>query len=433
MDHETPQGAHQDQASRSGLALKELKDTLDTRRSSKFEIRLQLLGMRAHRNQRALDRWTLAYAKIRVGQHVNRLAKAQTLRYEHWIYHEALLSHEELDRWLDLAVHSLQVRVDSLILHLGNPIILARRRVERAEDPQLEAPIDRFQHMHSPGTEWDMGPLIGQGLTIYPSWRYLAFDKLNVPLSNYAVTGEICVDLELHAVRFDLVRFNKRSVKALVASPAQEQARYEVGLWTMANEAQMTRWAPIINGAAAFRLEIPPEFAKCYLRDRSTSSVIDVAGSEFSRLDQNQPTRFNANRVRELIQQGESQTVEFKQSAIGMRPENLTKSLLGFANTNDGYILFGVNDDATIAGLESPEVVKQTRKLVLDAATRCRPAIRVAVSTVKLDNRTVLAVRVPHIRRLHSGPNDNVVIYIRVHATTRSASSSEIEELVAVL
>jgi len=53
----------------------------------------------------------------------------------------------------------------------------------------------------------------------------------------------------------------------------------------------------------------------------------------------------NQKQLKELIEQGESQELDFKRT-----PENIGKDICGFANTNDGIILVGVSDKGDVIG-----------------------------------------------------------------------------------
>jgi hypothetical protein len=55
-----------------------------------------------------------------------------------------------------------------------------------------------------------------------------------------------------------------------------------------------------------------------------------------------------------LIQQGESQTVEFKSSVPP--PEAIARNLVAFANSDGGILLLGVGDDGRILGLTDEQV-----------------------------------------------------------------------------
>jgi predicted HTH transcriptional regulator len=55
--------------------------------------------------------------------------------------------------------------------------------------------------------------------------------------------------------------------------------------------------------------------------------------------------------VLRLIEEGEGFEVEFKRKVS--TPEKIARALIAFANTRGGYILFGVDDDGSIIGVES--------------------------------------------------------------------------------
>ena len=54
------------------------------------------------------------------------------------------------------------------------------------------------------------------------------------------------------------------------------------------------------------------------------------------------------NNIKEILQNGESETVEFKHN-FG---SHVITSINAFANTKGGKVLVGINDDGTIAGIK---------------------------------------------------------------------------------
>lgn len=58
-------------------------------------------------------------------------------------------------------------------------------------------------------------------------------------------------------------------------------------------------------------------------------------------------------RAKQLVAQGESQTIEFKRKVA--HPDKIVKELVAFANTSGGYLFIGVDDDGSIPGLKFPE------------------------------------------------------------------------------
>ena len=57
------------------------------------------------------------------------------------------------------------------------------------------------------------------------------------------------------------------------------------------------------------------------------------------------------DKLKELILAGESSTIEFKRKFT--TPEKIAKEISAFANTLGGYLIFGVEDDRKITGVES--------------------------------------------------------------------------------
>ena len=92
-----------------------------------------------------------------------------------------------------------------------------------------------------------------------------------------------------------------------------------------------------------------------------------------------------------MIQSGEGLTVEFKRCFSSF--EKVAKEILAFANTRGGYILFGVDDDKSIYGIESE---KSDIELINEAALKyCEPPIQVKYSIVDIDRKEILVVEVP--------------------------------------
>ena len=65
----------------------------------------------------------------------------------------------------------------------------------------------------------------------------------------------------------------------------------------------------------------------------------------------------------ELIEEGENIHGEFKRKFSS--PQKIAKEMMAFANTKGGYILFGIDDDKEIVGVESE---KSEAELIKDAA-----------------------------------------------------------------
>lgn len=98
-----------------------------------------------------------------------------------------------------------------------------------------------------------------------------------------------------------------------------------------------------------------------------------------------------AKDVLHLIEEGEGFDIEFKRKVS--TPEKIARTLIALANTKGGTILFGVDDDGSIIGVESE---KSEADLIHEAGTAyCDPAIRPAIDYVPFDGKDVIVATVP--------------------------------------
>jgi predicted HTH transcriptional regulator len=139
--------------------------------------------------------------------------------------------------------------------------------------------------------------------------------------------------------------------------------------------------------------------------------------------------------VNRLIEQGEGFTVEFKRKVS--TPEKIARALIAFANTKGGAILFGVDDDGSIVGVESE---KSETDLILQAGTVfCEPEIIPEIDIVPFSGKDVIVATVaesedkPHyFAGASNGPQENgegTRVFIRVNDKTVMASKEVVKIL----
>jgi predicted HTH transcriptional regulator len=140
--------------------------------------------------------------------------------------------------------------------------------------------------------------------------------------------------------------------------------------------------------------------------------------------------------VNRLIEEGEGFEIEFKRKVS--TPEKIARALIAFANTKGGHILFGVDDDGSIVGVESE---KSEVDLIYEAGTQfCVPEILPSIDIVAFNGEDVIVATVeespqkPHYFAGDSGNGhpdaaDGTRVYIRVNDKTVMAS----KEVVRIL
>lgn len=91
-----------------------------------------------------------------------------------------------------------------------------------------------------------------------------------------------------------------------------------------------------------------------------------------------------------MIKSGEGLCVEFKRHFSSY--EKVAKEIIAFANTRGGFILFGVDDDKSIYGIESE---KTDIELINDAALKySEPPIKIKLSSFDINHKEILVVEV---------------------------------------
>ncbi|WP_436661615.1 RNA-binding domain-containing protein [Acinetobacter sp. P1(2025)] len=125
----------------------------------------------------------------------------------------------------------------------------------------------------------------------------------------------------------------------------------------------------------------------------------------------------------EIIANGENSGIEFKRDDI--RPEQFAKEVVAMANFQGGRVLFGVEDDGTISGIQRPDLEEWVMNVF---QSKIHPMILPFYEEVKLeDGKTVavvsfpIGISKPYVLR-HSGKEE---IYIRVGTTSRLATREQ--------
>ncbi|MBE5073335.1 putative DNA binding domain-containing protein [Erythrobacteraceae bacterium E2-1 Yellow Sea] len=94
---------------------------------------------------------------------------------------------------------------------------------------------------------------------------------------------------------------------------------------------------------------------------------------------------------------GETQEVEFK-ATMPQQVSNLAKEIAGFATSNAGRVIIGIEDDGTIRGLDQFDRAaraKLTERIEGLCANAVQPSITPTLKYAVVDDKAVLAIEVP--------------------------------------
>lgn len=119
---------------------------------------------------------------------------------------------------------------------------------------------------------------------------------------------------------------------------------------------------------------------------------------------------------------GETSTVQFKRTMDN--PDKIAAELCAFANSSGGMILFGVEDNGTVTGLQPSEVREISSRVANIAADLIREPVFPTSEAVKLEDKIVLVV---HVSESQSKPHfdSNGRIWVKTMGDKRRVTSRE--------
>ena len=141
----------------------------------------------------------------------------------------------------------------------------------------------------------------------------------------------------------------------------------------------------------------------------------------------------NRRHLLELIEEGENLQCEFKRQFT--TPEKIAREMIAFANTKGGYLIFGVDDDRQVVGVDSE---KSESEMVKDAAENfCEPPLNYSIDFIELHGKETVVISIPESEnkphRLQDYKNEldinSAVVLVRINDKSVQAS----KEMVRIL
>ena len=125
-----------------------------------------------------------------------------------------------------------------------------------------------------------------------------------------------------------------------------------------------------------------------------------------------------------LLRGGEDTYLELK--VRFSNPEKLTAEIIALANTDGGSLIFGVNDQLRIEGVDDPESVEeQLREL---CATQIQPPVFPYINKVAFDSgRRIVVLEIEAHNRPHRALDD--AFYLREGAIKRETTREELSQI----
>jgi ATP-dependent DNA helicase RecG len=132
----------------------------------------------------------------------------------------------------------------------------------------------------------------------------------------------------------------------------------------------------------------------------------------------------NQGQIIELLRQGENSAVEFKTADI--RPDGLAREMIAFANVNGGTILWGIDDDGTISGIND---IRNAEEFVMNIVrNNINPPLNIDFASTIINEKLIGIINVPKGKDKPYQTLDGKY-YVRIGSTNRTASMAELMRL----
>jgi len=108
------------------------------------------------------------------------------------------------------------------------------------------------------------------------------------------------------------------------------------------------------------------------------------------------------DKVKEFLSNGESMTVEFKQSHKKLN-KDVFESVCAFLNRNGGHLFLGVEDKGNVIGIASESIDKVKKDFVtsMNNPQKISPTFYLSVEELEIDGKTILYIFVPESSQVH--------------------------------
>ncbi|GBD91386.1 divergent AAA domain protein [bacterium BMS3Abin04] len=92
-----------------------------------------------------------------------------------------------------------------------------------------------------------------------------------------------------------------------------------------------------------------------------------------------------------LVNSGEGLTVEFKRHFSSY--EKIAKEIIAFTNTKGGYILFGIDDDKSVYGVDSEK--GEAELIKISAEQYCEPPVKYEIEYINVYDKEIVVLKIP--------------------------------------
>nr|MDO8083130.1 ATP-binding protein [Candidatus Freyarchaeota archaeon] len=279
-------------------------------------------------------------------------------------------------------------------------------------------------HYRSPSRIHPKEPIVSKDLPLFPNFQKAVNERIGIDIVRYSELYSIVICLPKYEAKIEEVNIGSTEIRVKV-QPRDTNIENLIGKLYCERENEVKH----VDIEFKDKVEITsigfkPDFLYIILMAKTDNEVLDSRRySSRQLLPKGVVIDIPEYGIRELIRNGETETVEFKEN-IG-KPEEFVETVVAFANSKGGIIILGVDDHSKVIGV-SERFNEDTITNIL--RSHCEPQIKCEIIRRQLDEKEIVIIRVEEGRDKPYILKDKGV-YIRANATDRISNRYELDEM----
>jgi len=266
-------------------------------------------------------------------------------------------------------------------------------------------------------------PLIAVDLPFFPDRRMVIKDFIGIDIDRFSDAKGIILCLPNYGARIKELNIGPTKIRIEIEEKLRKSKEIIGKLYCEKDKKIIKEDVTFKNGVGTVHIGFKPDYLHFVLISKSNTTILD--SRQFHKdwdLSQGVIVDIPNYQLKELIKNGETDTVEFK-ADVG-KPEEFAETVVSFSNSEGGIIIVGVDNNSKIVGLKKTEYKDRISK-ILRSYVDPYPRLRFEERIVENKRLMMLFVeegeKKPYILK-DKGP------YVRANGTDRSATKFEIEE-----
>jgi hypothetical protein len=267
-------------------------------------------------------------------------------------------------------------------------------------------------------------PLTSPRLPLFPDTRSAIEAFLGIDLSRDSGSFGIIICLPNYGARIEEVNIGSNEIRVKIQVKTEDVKNIIGKLYCQKGRNIKQEDIEFASETGTIAIGFKPDSLYFVLLSKVTSEILDsrrlYPGWE---LPKGVVIAIPEYEIIELIRNGETDTVEFKED-IG-KPEELAETVVSFANGKGGVILLGVNNNANVVGLGQKDYESTMTNIL---RSHCEPQkIKYEINKRQLDEKNIMLLRVEEGKDKPYTVREKGV-YVRANATDRVATRYELDE-----